>query len=75
MGQPNKCGRSVVADAVVFQTIIREFDSHRPLQQRIIMTKKQNKRYAKKQALKWNSDIVKEPMSAAKRRWGNGYAR
>ena len=35
------------------------------------MTKKQNKRYAKKRALR-TSNASREPMSACRRNWGQG---
>lgn len=39
------------------------------------MTKKQNKRIARKNAAKWVDDSTKQSMSAPKRNWGDGRTR
>jgi len=39
------------------------------------MTKRQNKRQARKNANRWNSDATRDSMSAAKRGWGVGKAK
>lgn len=39
------------------------------------MTKKKNNRYSKKRAIKWVSDITKDSMRSARRRYGQGASR
>ena len=36
------------------------------------MTKKRNKRFARKKALKWISDVKRDTINAARRCWGIG---
>ena len=36
------------------------------------VTKKRNKRWARKKAIKWVSDVTRDTMKAARRCWGVG---
>lgn len=39
------------------------------------MTKKKNKRISRKKAVKWKSNTTKDSMSAARRNYGEGFAK